>query len=464
MNILFASSEVYPFSKTGGLADVAGSLPNALGELGHRVLIVTPRYRGIKLKAKKLSPNVEVVFVKNEHYFDRGGIYGGPKGDYADNLKRFTFFCHEVLDIAKKKNFVPDIVHSNDWHTGLINTLLKTEYKEDSFFKNTRSLFTIHNLAYQGIFEMDEFSQVVSADKSVLEHMEFYGRASLMRAGLEFADAISTVSPTYAKEIRTKEHGCGLENILQRRKKDLYGILNGIDHIVWNPKTDKALKNNGNIHLAKYRADNRSALRAKAKLKPDGDPPIFGIVTRLAEQKGLDLICETFEDLMSRGIQFVLLGTGDARYESFFKKITKKYKGQIGVWLKFSEISSSLIYGGCDYFLMPSRFEPCGLGQMISFRYGAIPLVRSTGGLADTVIDMQADTTSNNGFVFKKYESKAFLGAVDRAIQTYGHKSKLSLVRKNGKKCDFSWNHSAKEYERIYRKILNNKVRCTPLV
>ncbi len=464
MNILFASSEVYPFSKTGGLADVAGSLPNALGNLGHHVLIVTPQYRGIKIKSKKMSPNVEVVFIKNDHYFDRGGIYGGAKGDYADNLRRFSFFCHEVLNTAKRMNFVPDVVHSNDWHTGLINALLKTDYKDDVFFKNTRSLFTIHNLAYQGVFEMDEFRQVVSTDNAILAHMEFYGRASLMRAGLEFADAISTVSPTYAKELRTKEHGCGLEGVLQRRKKDLYGILNGIDYAVWNPKTDKVLKNSGDIHSAKYRATNRVTLRTKAKLNPEGDAPIFGIVTRLAEQKGLDLICETFEDLMSRGIQFVLLGTGDTRYESFFQKMASKYKGQIGIWLKFSEISSSLIYGGCDFFLMPSRFEPCGLGQMISFRYGAIPIVRKTGGLADTVIDTQGDTMSSNGFVFKKYESKAFLGAVDRAIQTYNHKPKLNAVRKNGKKCDFSWNHSAKEYERIYRKILQNKVRCTPLV
>lgn len=459
MNILFCAAEVVPFSKTGGLADVVGALPLALGKRGHRVLIATPQYAGqAGQRLVRLSEHVQVIFIEHPGYFHREGIYGNAKGDYPDNAARFAFLCHEALKEARHLGFKPDVVHAHDWHTAPLPMILKTLYAKDAFFKKTRSVFTIHNLAYQGLFPASQFFELgIGAAPRAFKKCEFWGKVSYIKAGLEFADAINAVSPTYAKEIQTKKDGCGLDHVLRRRKRVLSGILNGIDTDAWDPARDKTLKKNYSAQAPEGREANRRELLRSTGLNDGSDAPIFGVVSRLVEQKGFDLVEHALEGLMKRGAKFVLLGTGEKKYEEFFKKAQKSHPKQIACFFQFSGAQSSLIYAGSDFFLMPSRFEPCGLGQLISFRYGAIPIVHRTGGLADTVIDVNADPQNGNGFVFDSYDPKALLGAVDRAIRLHWDKALSHRVRQRGMRADFSWKHSSGVYEALYKKVLRTK-------
>lgn len=457
MNILFCAAEVVPFAKTGGLGDVAGALPLALGKRGHRVLIATPQFAGqAGQRLVRLSEHVQVIFIENNAFFHRNGIYGDAKGDYPDNAARFSFLCHEALKEARHLGFKPDIIHSHDWHTAPLSMILKTLYAGDAFFKGTKSLFTIHNLAYQGLFPAKQFFELgIGPAPAAFKKCEFWGKVSYIKAGLEFADAINAVSPTYAKEIQTKEDGCGLDHVLRRRRKILSGILNGIDTDVWDPAKDQALKKHFSAASLTSREANRRELLRVTGLKDDSpDAPVFGVVSRLAEQKGFDILQDAFEGLMKRGVKFVLLGTGDQRYETFFKKAQKRHPRQVACVFQFSGAQASLFYGGSDFFLMPSRFEPCGLGQLISFRYGAIPVVHRTGGLADTVVDVEADPKRGNGFVFDQYNATSLLSAVDRAIRLFGDKKELDRVRRTGLKADFSWKLSAQKYEALYKRML----------
>ncbi len=465
MKVLFCSSEVVPFAKTGGLADVAGTLPPALEEAGVQIKIVMPRYRCVdvkKFKLKKLDEetftatigkNVEVLFIEKKRFFDRDGLYQQKGIDYPDNLDRFSYYCLQTLNLIKKIDFKPDIIHCNDWQTGLIPIYLKKTFKNDPFYKNIKTIFTIHNLGYQGLFPKEELSITgLSKDLFSLNGLEFYGKINLLKGGLLFADYISTVSSTYAKEIQRAEFGCGLEGVLQKRKKDLTGILNGINYDEWDPRKNKALKKNYGPDSIEGKYENKEALQKIGKLKVDRKIPLLGIITRLADQKGLDILAEVIEEVVQMPVQFILLGTGEPRYHKLFEGISGRYKNT-SIHLKFDVTLAYKIYAGSDIFLMPSYYEPCGLGQLISLNFGTIPLVRKTGGLADTVEDFDPFTKKGNGFVFSNYQAGALLETIKRSLCVYNDAKTWKKLVVRAMKSDFSWKKSAKEYINLYKSL-----------
>lgn len=446
-----------PFAKTGGLADVAGTLPLELGRLGIEVLVAMPRYRGILARKKRLTENVNIVFVENEAYFNRSSLYGNEKGDYSDNLERFAFFCKRSLELTKELGFQPDIVHANDWQTALLPVLLKTKYSKDPFFHKTKSLLTIHNLAYQGIFPQKHYPALeLPITLFSIDGFEFYGKINLLKAGILFADALSTVSPTYAAEIQTKEFGFGLEEVVKRKARDLHGILNGIDTTAWNPAQDKAIKKRFTIQTLEDKTVNKANLQKISGLVVDPAVPIFGMVTRLAEQKGLESFAEIADEFLSKDVQFVILGKGDGVYHTMFQNIGARHPKNTVIDLEFNVKAAHRIYAGCDYFIMPSLFEPCGLGQLISLRYGTVPIVRRTGGLADTIIDCGAHPKNGNGFSFDGRFSAGLMKSIGRALKIFEDKKRLKALRKTGMRADFSWKTSANKYVQLYKKMLSN--------
>ncbi len=456
LKILLVSSEVVPFAKTGGLADVCGSLPIALEELGVDIRVIIPKYASIKENDDEttIGKNIKVYFVKNDAFFKRPELYGDKFGDYKDNLDRFAFFSKEVLERCKREGFSPDIIHSNDWQTALVPVYLNTFYKYDAFFSRTKTLFTIHNLAYQGLFPKDEFPKM-GLDWALfhINYFEFYGKVNLMKAGIVYSDAVSTVSPTYAKEILTKEFGCGLEGVLQARKNVLNGILNGIDPRMWDPATDTKIYRNYTAKAIEGKYANKELLQKEMGLKIDSGIPMIGMVARLADQKGADLVAEIIDSLLNMKVQFVLLATGENKYHILFEKISKKYKGNTSINLKFDATLAQKIYAASDLFLIPSRYEPCGLGQMISFRYGTLPVVRQTGGLKDTVIEFDPRTGKGNGFTFVEPRSKDFFAAIKKALLVYKDTEIWTRLVKRVMGMDLSWKKLAKEYIKLYSKI-----------
>ncbi len=457
MKVLFCASEVTPFAKTGGLADVAGSLPVALGELGVDVAVMMPRYRGIRYHKKKMARRVEAYFVDHESYFNRSSLYGNEKGDYPDNLKRFSFFCHQALFLAKQIGFRPDIVHAHDWQTALLSVILKTKSADDPFFQKTKSLLTIHNLAYQGVFPYSRFSDT-EMDPSLfsVEGFEFYGKVNLLKAGILFADAISTVSTGYAREILTKEYGCALEGVLALRKNRLSGILNGIDTKEWDPKRDGALASTYSSKTLLEKRANKSWLQNHFKLAPSLEKPLLAMVSRLVDQKGLDILLGALDALAAKEVQFILLGEGEKQYHSAFLQMAKRHPHSVGVHLGFDSQLAHKVYAGADFIMMPSIFEPCGLGQMIGLRYGTIPIVRRTGGLADTVVDAAHPSARGNGFVFTEPTSPELYKCVERAAKFYANKKSFRDLQANAMKQDFSWQKSAQDYVNLYKKIMGN--------
>jgi len=457
LKVLFASSEVVPFAKTGGLADVAGSLPIALGELRVDVRVIMPKYASVKVKGNvaTIGKNVKVYFVENDDYFNRKELYGDKFGDYHDNLDRFAFFSKEILERCKQENFQPDIINCNDWQTALVPVYLNTNYKFDSFFSKTKTLFTIHNMAYQGLFPKDEYPKLgLDWVLFSIDYFEFYDKVNLMKAGLVYSDAISTVSPTYAKEILTKEFGCGLEGVLKTKEFVLSGILNGLDYDQWNPGTDKKIFKNYSVETSGDKYINKEGLQKELGLKIDRDIPMIGLISRLADQKGLDLIAKIIDDLLNLKIQFVLLGTGDNKYHVLFEKMAKAHPKNTSINLKFDAALAQKIYAASDLFLIPSRYEPCGLGQMISFKYGTIPVVRQTGGLKDSVTEFDAKTMQGDGFTFEEYKADRLFSAIKKGLSLYSNKETWSALVKKVMDLDFSWNASAKEYVKLYNKIL----------
>lgn len=452
MKILFCSSEVAPFAKTGGLADVAGSLPLALGKLGVKVMVTMPKYRGITDNEKKISPNVTVHFIEQENYYNRASLYGGPKGDFPDNLDRFSFFCEQSLRLAKGSGFKPNVVHAHDWQGALLPVYLKTKFSKDPFFQKTRSLLTIHNLAYQGIFSRKEYEAAGLPDSLfTIEGFEFYGRANLLKAGIIFADAVSTVSPTYAKEIETKEFGFGLEGVLKSREENLRGILNGLDYDEWDPSTDERIRTKYSTGRMRGKAECKRELQRAAGLEIDSEIPVFGMVTRLTEQKGLDILSEISDAFLSLGAQFVLLGDGERVYQTTFKNIEARNKTRAKMYFGFDATSAHAIYAGADFFLMPSYFEPCGLSQMISMRYGTLPIVRHTGGLADTVRDCDLEPVRGNGIVFQGPSPEKLLDATRRAVRLFADKKRFARHRRVAMLEDYSWKKSAQAYKDFYK-------------
>ena len=432
---------------------MAGSLPLELGRLGVKVLVLLPRYRGITLTRKKISENVEARFIENEAYFNRASFYGDGRGDYHDNLKRFSFFCEASLDLAERIGFRPDIVHAHDWQAALIPVFLKTKAASRDFFKKSKSVLTIHNIAYQGHFPAREFGELgLDAELFSVNGFEFYGKINLLKAGLIYADALNTVSPAYANEIQTKAYGFGLEGVVKTRAKVLKGILNGIDTEVWDPARDKDI-------AKKYSAADLSGkrvckmhLQKLCGFETDPETPFFAMVSRLAEQKGLDLLSEICDAFLIERVQFALLGDGDHSYETTFRNVRNRHPKNAAVFFEFQAPLAHKIYAGADFFLMPSYFEPCGLGQMIGMRYGTVPVVRRTGGLADTVTD--ARLPGGNGIVFGEPNPDKLFQAIRRALELYRDKKELAAVQKRAMKQDFSWRKSAKEYLQMYKETL----------
>ena len=479
MRIVFAAPEMVPFAKTGGLADVAGTLPKEIQALGQEVICFLPKYKKVDANRWPLKEEisrlqipvgsevetgrvfrfsdpsgVQVYFIDQPEYFSRDELYGTPLGDYPDNDRRFIFFQRGVLETLRKLSFKPDVIHSHDWQTGLLATYLKTLYAKDPVFRKTKSVFTIHNLAYQGNFPPDSLSLTgLGWEEFRMERLEFYGKVSFLKAGLVYSDALTTVSPRYAEEIQGKEYGCGMEGVLRARRENLVGIVNGIDPKEWNPEADPDLPSRFSARSPEGKAACKAALQKENHFKVDARIPLLGIITRLADQKGLDILAPSVETLMKRGVQLVLLGTGEEKYHQIFKELANRYPSQLGAHILFDARLAKRIYAGSDIFLMPSRYEPCGLGQLISFRFGTVPLVRETGGLADTVDDFDPSTGKGTGFVFKEYETKAFLKALERALEAFRDPKVWLKLVKSGMKCDFSWKASAKEYVELYERM-----------
>ncbi len=491
LKILFVTSEVVPFVKTGGLADVSAALPQMLAEMGHEVRIVVPKYGAVDDRKYKIHEvvrlkdlhvqigekdvvfsikscflpgqkvRVQIYFLDNQEYFgSRNSLYIDPVTgeDYPDNDERFMLLATSVFELISKLGWIPDIIHCNDWQTGLVPAYLKTIYKDNEQFAQFKTLFTIHNLAYQGIFPKSSFPKLGLPEELNSEKgLEIYGNINFMKSGLMYADVINTVSETYANEIRTDDElGAGLKNVLAKRKNDLYGIVNGIDMRVWNPEKDKHLPKKYSAKNLPAKLLNKEVLAGKFGFAYSENVPIIGMISRLYDAKGFDLVTEIFSELMEMDIQFVLLGTGNKKYHSFFEKAAKKYSGKFACYLGFDDELAHLIEGGADIFMMPSRYEPCGLNQMYSLMYGTVPLVRETGGLADTVIKYNEKTEEGNGFVFKQYEGGALIKELKRAIKIFEDKKTWSKIMKSGMKSDFSWNASAKKYIELYKTILNN--------
>jgi len=458
MKVLFCSSEVEPYAKTGGLADVAGSLPVALKDFGVDVRIVMPKYRCVKINGDKdlLQDNVPVYFVENEEYYDREYLYSTPEGDYPDNLDRFVYFCKSALEIAKREEFSPDIIHCNDWQTALIPVYLKTIYAGDGFFKETRTVFTIHNLAYQGLFPGQYWDRTgLPQELFSIQGLEYYGKINLMKGALLFSDYITTVSPTYSKEIQTPEYGFGMEGILRDRSERLTGIVNGIDYSVWNPSQDKEIPQNYDVKSLDKKVINKQHLQTEQGMGIGRDIPVIGAIGRLTDQKGWDLIAEVVDDICNLNLQLIILGTGEKKYHEIMEEIAKKYPEKTSINLRFDPVLAKKIYAGCDIFLMPSRFEPCGLGQLISYRYGTLPLARETGGLADTIIDLTEDSRNGTGFLFKEYKGEALLDAIKRALEFYHNRKAWRTVMRRVMKLDYSWKNSARQYLQLYKEIKN---------
>lgn len=478
MNILFVSSEVVPFAKTGGLADVAGALPVALQKRGHDVRVVTPKYKmtddvkfqlqpfietlGVPISnrieqcailAGRLGDQVPVYFVKNDMYFQRDQLYGDSQGDYPDNAERFVYFSRSVLEICKHLQFIPDIVHCNDWQTGLIPLYLRQFYRQTPLFAHTASVFTIHNLGYQGLFwHYDMHLTGLGWEFFTPEGLEYYGKINLMKGGLLYADILSTVSQTYSEEIRTKEYGHGLEGVIQSRAKDLSGIVNGIDYAIWNPATDPFIAAHYSPQDLTGKAACKQELLATFGLPVNQAVPVIGAISRLDDQKGFDLIAEIIDDLMKLDLYFILLGTGHEKYHKLFRHVGEKYPQKAGIRIAYDNAIAHKIEAGADMFLMPSRYEPCGLNQLYSLKYGTVPIVRATGGLNDTIQPFAPEAAAGTGIKFKAYKAADLFSTIKAALAAHQDQKTWKALMLRGMAADFSWDFSAQEYEKLYRK------------
>ena len=487
MKVAICSSEIYPFAKTGGLADVAGALPKALAGLGVETCAIMPLYKvvnrekwGLKKTGKTVSakmdgrdveavlweaalpgamggagqPAARAFFVEVPKYYDRDVLYGTPKGDLPDNAERFIYFSKIIPEVLKAMDFQPDVVHANDWQTGLTALYLKTLHADDPFFSETGTIFTVHNLGYQGKFWALDWHLVgLGPEYFNPEGLEFYGDINCLKGGLVYSDIINTVSRTYSKEIQTPEFGYGLEGVLKKRASDLYGIVNGIDYEECNPETDRNLYKNYGLGDLRGKQANKKALKEELRLAA-GNKPLFGIISRLADQKGLDLIAGAIDEMMGLNLQVVVLGTGEEKYHKLLTDVAVKHPKSISVNLAFDAKLAARIYAASDIFMMPSRYEPCGLGQLISLRYGTVPLARKTGGLADTVKNYSPKTGKGNGFVFADYSPKAFLKAAKAALSAYEDKAGWKDLVLAAMKEDNSWDKSAREYVKLYGKAV----------
>jgi len=489
LRVAIATTEVVPFSKVGGLADVIGSLSVELEKLGCEVSIFTPLYSSVdrkgyglrRVKGLDLSvvvagrkekfsvfltelpgSSVRVFFIENKGFYNRGGIYTEPESGeaFSDEDERTIFLNLSILETLIALGEEPDIIHCNDFHTGLIPAYINTHENFSDRFKETATVFSIHNLAYQGLFEPD-FIRKANLDESLFVPMgpfEFYGKVNVMKAGIVFADKVSTVSETYAEEISTfEEYGYGLEGVLRSRRNDLVGILNGIDMDLWNPAKDELIPYNFNRDNLAGKSRNRVELLKEYSLPPKTKAPVIGMVSRLVDQKGFDILADAFGTLMKMNLKLVMLGTGQKKYHDLFSKLARKHFRKFGLKLEFNNPLAHLIEAGSDFFLMPSKYEPCGLNQMYSLRYGTIPIVRETGGLKDTIKMIDKTGRKGNGFTFREYSPEALIDAVRKAIDFYKDKDALKRVRKRIMEEDHSWRLSASKYIELYISAIKKK-------
>ncbi|MGQ9646254.1 MAG: glycogen synthase GlgA [Thermodesulfobacteriota bacterium] len=484
LRILFVTPEAVPFAKTGGLADVAGALPKYLRALGCQIKLVMPYYRMVRkagfpvhpiaeemevtvgndslkvdLYQGQLNQEIPVYFIGREEFYDREYLYGTPKGDYFDNLERFIFFSKAALQLCRTLSFSPDIIHHHEWQTGLVPAYIRSIYQDDPLFSRTGIVFTIHNLAYQGLYRKEKFWLTGLPDQMYNpEGIEFWERINLMKAGIVYADVINTVSHRYSEEIQTPEFGYGLEGVLRKRREDLYGILNGVDYQEWDPSHDPHL-------AARYELKDLSGKRACKKdlLKEFNLPPsleklpLLSMISRLADQKGFDLLAAILEELFSLDIGFVLLGTGEQKYHDLFQQVAHRYPQKAGIRIAYDDRLAHKIEAGADLFLMPSKYEPCGLNQIYSLRYGTIPVVRATGGLDDTILQYDPATGTGNGFKFSRYDAKEFLNQIKTAISFFYQPKHWKQLLQNAMTADFSWQRSAEAYLQLYRKALKKR-------
>ncbi len=469
------SSEVAPFAKTGGLGDVLGALPQALAKLGHDVRVVLPKYGCIQeqycqemefrfflyiplgwrrkycgvFELKK--DGVTYYFIDNEYYF--GDIYLYKWND----LERFAFYDKACLEILKQLDFKPDIIHAHDWQAGMVPVLLNAYYVEDEFYRGIKTVFTIHNLRYQGIYSMDIVADFYSLPQEYFteDKLEFHGCANLLKGGIVYADYVTTVSPSYAEEIKTPLGGERLDGLLSARSQSLYGIINGIDTAVYNAKTDPKIFANFDLrNLTSKKKENKIALQKQLGLPVDGEKAMIGIVSRLVDQKGFDIIAEAMGELVNLDIQLVVLGTGEAKYEEMFRQNAWYHPEKVSANITFSDDMAHKIYASADMLLMPSMFEPCGLSQMIAMAYGTIPIVRETGGLKDSVQPFNEFTGEGNGFSFAPYSAHDMLYTLRLALHFFADKEVWVPLMKRAMKMDFSWSASAQKYDEMYQKLL----------
>ena len=478
MRVAFLASEVVPYAKTGGLADVAGALPKFLARLGAEVRVYMPFYREVRKKNLPLetvlagaslgmggarlaysvlaheADGVKVFFLDRPEAFDRDHLYGTPAGDDPDNGERFAFFALASLETMRATGFRPDVVHGHDWQAALAFAYLRTVLAGDPFFAGTRTLFTIHNLAYQGLFERELLGRIGLPEALFdMNALEFYGKVNALKAGILYATAVTTVSPRYSREIQTPEFGCGLDGLLRQRSSALHGILNGVDYREWDPATDRHIARAFGPGDLAGKAACREALCREFGLTAPPGRPVAGLVTRLAGQKGLDIVCEALDRLLDLGLTPVILGTGEQKIQDFLSAARDRNPSRIGLKIAFDERIAHAIYAGSDLFLIPSRYEPCGLTQMYAMKYGTIPVVRATGGLDDSVQEFDARAGTGNGFKFAEAAAEPLLEAAGRAVATYARPRKWSALVRNAMAADFSWERSAAAYLDLYRKI-----------
>ena len=476
MRILFTASECVPFVKTGGLADVVGALAPVLAKAGHDVCVFLPMYTaidgqwqtemqyqlhfdvqmgwrrqycGIHLLEKD---GVKYYFVDNKYYFGRSYIYGLG----GDEYERFAFFSRAILNALPLIDFKPEIIHCHDWQSGMIPALLRIQYDYLPFYTGISTVFTIHNLQYQGIFGIQEVQDVLGIGDGLWtsDKLEYFGCANFLKAGLVYSDIITTVSPSYAEEITTAYYGERLDGLIRAKKDSLFGVLNGIDIDEYNPETDPLIYKNYSIEKMKGKAENKAQLQRDLGLEVNPDIPLIAMVGRLTNQKGLDLVDHVLSDLMSENIQLAILGMGDARYTNLFSWAEQNYRGKLAARFAMDHALAHKIYAAADFFLMPSLFEPCGLSQMISLRYGTIPIVRETGGLRDTVLSYNRITGEGNGFTFFNYNAHDMLNVIKRALHYYHNEPEIvASLRKRGMQGDYSWTHSAQDYIKLYERI-----------
>ncbi|MCI6869745.1 MAG: glycogen synthase GlgA [Selenomonadales bacterium] len=476
MKVLFVASEAVPFIKTGGLADVAGSLPKSLKAEGVDIRVILPKYGSIKEEwTSKMShvgnitvpvswrdkyagvdmiehDGVTYYFLDNEEYFKRDSLYG-----YFDDAERFAFFSRAVLNVLPMLDFWPDVIHTNDWHAGMVNVFLKLDHIGDERYAGIKTLFSIHNLKYQGVFPKSVMNDVLGLDWKYFNNgdLEFYDAVNYMKAGIIYADFVGTVSRTYAQEIQYDYFGENLDGLLRKRSDSLFGIVNGIDYDVYNPATDKNLLYTYDVNSWNKKVDNKVRLQEDLGLPVKRDTPIIAMVTRLVDAKGLDLLVRIMDELLAtEDAQFVLLGTGDKRYEDWFQGLQWRFPDKVSANIRFSNQLAQRIYASADIFLMPSIYEPCGIGQLIALRYGTVPVVRATGGLRDTIQPYNKYTGEGNGYIFENINAHDMAYVIKQALGDYRDKSVWNHLVENAMNSDYSWKNSAKEYINLFSRLV----------